>query len=41
MCGSKVLSGMELWQTTGFIESLPRLVRLDCAVSDFSPIYLR
>lgn len=34
----KVLFGMALWQTTGFVESFLRLVDLDWAVPDFSTL---
>ena len=34
----KVLFGMALWQTTGFVESLLRLVGLDWSVPDFSTL---
>lgn len=37
----KVLFGMALWQTTGFVESLLRLVGLDWAVPDFSTLSRR
>ena len=37
----KVLFGMALRQTTGFIESLLRLVGLDWAVPDFSTLSRR
>jgi hypothetical protein len=37
----KVLFGMALWQTTGFVESLLRLVGLDWTVSDFSTLSRR
>jgi hypothetical protein len=37
----KVLFGMALRQTTGFIESLPRLIGLDWAVPDFSTLSRR
>lgn len=35
----KVLFGLPLRQTTGFVESLLRLVGLDWAVPDFSTLY--
>lgn len=34
----KMLFGMALWQTTGFVESLLRLVGLDGAVPDFNTL---
>ena len=37
----KVLFGMPLRQTTGFVESLFRLARLDWRVPDFSTLYRR
>jgi hypothetical protein len=37
----KVLFGMALRQTTGFVESLLRLVGLDWAVPDFSTLSRR
>jgi hypothetical protein len=37
----KVLFGMPLWQTTGFAQSLLRLVGLDWAVPDFSTLCRR
>ncbi|WP_037259944.1 IS5 family transposase, partial [Roseivivax halodurans] len=37
----KVPFGMALWQTTGFVESLLRLVGLDWAVPDFSTLSRR
>lgn len=37
----KVLFGMALRQTTGFVESLPRLIGLDWAVPDFSTLSRR
>lgn len=37
----KVLFGMPLRQTTGFVESLPKLVGLDWAVPDFSTLCRR
>jgi len=37
----KVLFGMALRQTTGFVESLPRLVGLDWTVPDFSTLSRR
>jgi hypothetical protein len=37
----KVLFGMALRQTTGFVESLLRLVALDWAVPDFSTLSRR
>ena len=36
--GLKVLFGMPLRQTTGFVQSLLRLVGLDWAVPDFSTL---
>ena len=37
----KVLFGMALWQTTGFVESLLRLSGLDWSVPDFSTLSRR
>ena len=37
----KVLSGIALRQTTGFVESLLRLIGLNCAVPDFSTLSRR
>jgi hypothetical protein len=37
----KVLFGMARRQTTGFVESLVRLIGLDWAVPDFSPVSRR
>ena len=37
----KVLFGMVLRQTTGFVESLLHLIGLDCAVPDFSTLSRR
>lgn len=37
----KVLFGMALRQTTGFVESLLRLIGLDWAVPDFSTLSRR
>ena len=37
----KVLLGMALRQTTGFVESLLHLIRLDWTVPDFSPLSRR
>jgi hypothetical protein len=37
----KVLFGMPLRQTTGFVQSLLRLVSLDCATPDFSTLCRR
>jgi hypothetical protein len=37
----KVLLGLPLRQTTGFVRSLLRMVGLDWAVPDFSPLYRR
>ena len=37
----KVLFGMLLWQTTGFVESLLKLVGLDWAVPDYSTLSRR
>lgn len=37
----KVLFGLPLRQTTGFVESLLRRVGLDWAVPDFSPLCRR
>ena len=37
----EVLSGMALRQTTGFVESLLRLIGLDWAVPDFSTLSRR
>jgi len=37
----KVLFGMALWQTTGFVESLLRLSGLDWSVPDFSTVSRR
>jgi hypothetical protein len=37
----KVLFGLPLRQTTGFVESLRELMRLDCSVPDFSTLCRR
>ena len=37
----KVLFGLRLWQTTGFVQSLLRLVGLDWAAPDFSTLCRR